>query len=93
MGANSVTEAKTREPGSFTEEERKVLHSVAEIFSEKKDRDELRKLIDEGATLRELILAYRSQRRVVSTLKAIGGLVVLGGAVISVFKGAGFMPK
>lgn len=63
---------------SFTEDERATLHSLAEMFSDKDDRDELRRLVHEGTTLREIILAYKTNKRVVSTLKALGGADCLG---------------
>ncbi len=78
---------------SFTEEERAVLHSLAEMFQDKDCRDELRRLVHDGATLRELILAYKTNRRAVSLLKAVGGLIVLGGATVAALKGLNLWPK
>ena len=79
--------------GSFTEDERATLHSLAEMFSDKDDRDELRQLIREGTTLRELVLAYRTNRRVISTLKTMGGLIVLAGGAVAALKGLNLWPK
>lgn len=78
---------------SFTEDERATLHSLAEMFSDKDARDELRQLVREGTTLRELVLAYRTNRRVISTLKTIGGLVVLAGGAVAALKGLNLWPK
>lgn len=77
----------------FTEDERAVLHSLAEMFSDKDCRDELRRLVHDGTTLREIILAYKTNRRVVSTLKTVGGLVVLAGGAVAALKGIGVWPK
>ena len=71
----------------FTEDERATLHSLAEMFSDKEERDELRRLVHDGTTLREIILAYKTNRRVVSTLKTVGGLVVLAGGTVAALKG------
>ena len=77
----------------FTEEERATLHSLAEMFSNKDDRDELRQLVREGTTLHELVLAYRTNRRAVSTLKTIAALIgLIGGAVVAL-KGLNLWPK
>ncbi len=83
MGADST----------FTEEERAALHSLAEMFNDKPARDELRQLVQEGATLRELVLAYRTNRRVVSTLKTLTGLIVLVGGAVAALKGLNLWPK
>ena len=66
---------------AFSEEERATLHAVAEMFQDKDDRDELRQLLSEGATLSELVTAYKSRRWLIAWLKAAGGLIVLGAAV------------
>lgn len=81
------------ENSKFTQEERQVLHSLAEMFSEKDCRDELRILVQDGATIRQLILAYKTNKRVVSTLKTVGGLIVLGGATVAALKGLNLWPK
>lgn len=78
---------------SFTEDERATLHSLAEMFSDKDARDELRQLVREGTTLRELVLAYRTNRRVISTLKTIGGLIVLAGGTVAALRGLNLWPK
>lgn len=83
----------TGHESDFSEAERASLHSLAEMFQDKEDRDELRRLVHEGATLREITLAYKTNRRVISTLKTVGGLIVLGGGVAAVLKGLGFWPK
>lgn len=77
----------------FTADERGALHSLAEMFQDKDDRDLLRQLVHDGTTLREIILAYRTQRRMVATLKAVGGMIVLGGASVAALKGLGWWPK
>lgn len=77
---------------SFSETERATLHSMAEMFQDKGDRDQLRELLNEGATLSELVLAYRTQKRLVSFLKAAAGLVVVIGAAGAVLKGVGLWP-
>ena len=82
------------EPGEhFSEQERATLHSLAEIFSDKRDRDELRRLIHEGTTLREIILAYKTNRMVVSTLKTVGGLIVLISAAWAALRGLDLWPR
>ena len=78
---------------NFNEDERATLHSLAEMFSNKKDRDELRRLVHDGTTLREIILAYKTNKRVVSFLKTSGGLIVLAGGVFDALKGFGLWPK
>lgn len=78
---------------NFNEDERSALHSLAEIFQDKKDRDALRRLLDEGATLREIVVAYKTNRRVVSLLKAAGGLIVLAGGTVAALKGLNLWPK
>lgn len=80
-------------PSNFSEDERATLHSLAEMFSNKEDRDELRKLVHEGTTLREIILAYRTNKRMVSVLKAVAGLIVLAGAAVAALKSVNFWPK
>lgn len=77
----------------FSENERAALHSLAEMFQDKKSRDELRRLVHEGTTLREIILAYKTNRRVVSTLKTVGGLIILLGGSVAALKGLGLWPK
>jgi len=52
----------------FSSDERAALHSLAEMFQDKDSRDELRRLVHDGTTLREIILAYKTNRRVISTL-------------------------
>lgn len=78
---------------NFTEDERAVLHSLAEMFSDKSSRDELRRLVHDGTTLREVVLAYKTNRRVVSILKAIGSLIVLLGGAVAALKGLNLWPK
>ena len=77
----------------FTEEERATLHSLAEIFSGKDDRDELRRLVHEGATIREIILAYKMNRRLITALKAVGGLIIVIGGAIAALKSLNLWPK
>lgn len=77
----------------FSSDERAALHSLAEMFQDKDSRDELRRLVHDGTTLREIILAYKTNRRVISTLKTIGGLVVLVGGTVAALKGLNLWPK
>ncbi|WP_420012233.1 hypothetical protein [Tateyamaria sp.] len=77
----------------FTKDQRATLHSLAEMFSDKDARDELRRLVHEGTTLREIILAYKTNKRVVSTLKTLGGLIVLAGGTVAALKGLNLWPK
>ena len=77
---------------SFTQDERATLHSLAEMFEDKEDRDELRRLVQAGTTLRELVMAYKVNRRVMTVLKASGGLVVLIGLVVSTLRGLNIWP-
>ncbi len=71
----------------FSEEEQTALHSLAEIFQDKDTRDELRRLLTEGTTLREIVFAYKANRRFVSSLKAVGGLIVVVGGAVTVLRG------
>ena len=80
-------------PASFSENERAVLHSMAEMFQDKDDRDQLRKLLSEGATLAQIITAYKSQRWLIGGLRAIGGMVVILGTALAALKGLGIWPK
>lgn len=77
----------------FTVAERATLHSLAEMFSDKEDRDELRRLLDQGVTIREITLAYKTNRRMISTLKAAGGLIILLGGSWTAIKGLGIWPR
>ncbi|QBF32132.1 hypothetical protein [Thalassococcus sp. S3] len=77
----------------FTASERAVLHQLAEMFSEKEDRDHLRRLLEEGVTLKQIILAYKTNRRMMATLKAIGALIVLLAAVVGAIKSLNPWPK
>ncbi len=74
---------------AFSETERATLHSLAEMFQDKDERDQLRALIAEGATITKIVQAYRTQRGVVSFLKAASGLIVVLGAAWAVLKGMG----
>jgi len=78
---------QNKPPSHFTADERKVLHSLAEMFSEKDCRDELRQIVHEGATVRELIMAYRARNRLVKSLQTIGGLIILLGGAIAALRG------
>ena len=77
----------------FSSDERAALHALAEMFQDKDSQDELRRLVHDGTTLREIILAYKTNRRVISTLKTIGGLVVLAGGAVAALKGLNLWPK
>lgn len=71
----------------FTEDERGTLRSVAEMFSDKDDRDQLRALLSEGATIKQLIQAYKTQRGIVGLLKGVAGLIVVLSAAFAAVKG------
>lgn len=77
----------------FTDEEEAALRSLAEMFSDRDSREELTFLMREGTTLQEIILAYKINRRVISGLKAIGGLIVLAGGTVAALKGFNLWPK
>lgn len=77
----------------FTREEKAILHSIAEMFQDKDDRDELRRILDDGRTLQDLILAYKTNRKVVSTLKALGAIAGAMLAIAAAAKQFGFWPK
>lgn len=77
---------------SFSENERSALHSLAEMFDAKEDRDDLRQLLAEGATISELVMAYRTQKRLVGFLKAAAGLIAIFGAAAAALKTFGFLP-
>ncbi len=79
-------------PSNFTPDERQVLHSLAEMFSEKDCRDELRQIVREGATVRELIMAYRTRNRLVKSLQTVGGLIILVGGTVAAIRSLGFWP-
>ncbi|MCI5038437.1 MAG: hypothetical protein MRY81_02020 [Donghicola eburneus] len=85
-----MTEKSLRD--SFNADERAALHSLAEMFQDKDDRDALRGLVQDGATISEIILAYRTQRRMVGFLKATGGMIVLLGATVAALKGLNLWP-
>lgn len=78
---------------SFSTDERATLHVVAEMFERKEDRDALRNLIEDGATLSEIITAYRSRRFVIASLKGTAALVVTLGAAYGVLRGLNLFPK
>ncbi len=77
----------------FSSDEHAALHSLAEMFQDKESRDELRRLVQDGTTLREIILAYKINGRVISKLRTIGGLVVLAGGTVAALKGLNLWPK
>ena len=88
-----MTDPDTRHPeADFSEADRRTLRSLAEMFSDKEERDQLRRLMHEGATLREIILAYKTNRRLISGLKAVGGLIVLAGATAAALRGLNLWP-
>jgi len=82
----------TDKQSGFTDDERAALHSLAEMFQLKEDRDELRRLVDSGTTLRELVMAYKVNRRMMTVLKASGGMIVLGAAVVAALRGLNIWP-
>ena len=63
------------------------------MFSHKEDRNELRRMLDEGATVRELVLAYKTNRRVISALKTTATLIVLAIAAIAALKSLSLSPN
>ncbi|MEY8143008.1 hypothetical protein [Falsihalocynthiibacter sp. CO-5D18] len=77
----------------FSETERATLASVADMFAVKKDRDDFRELVRSGATVREMVLAYRTQKRMISTLKAVASLIAVLGAAYAALKQFGVFPK
>jgi hypothetical protein len=77
----------------FTEDELATLRSLAETFQDKDERDNLRRILGEGVTIKEIVLAYRTQRRMISTLKAIAGFVAIIGAAYAGLKTLGVVPK
>ena len=77
----------------FSKEEWATLHSLAEMFSDKEARDELRRMLDEGATFRELVMAYKTNRRVISALKTTATLIVLASAAIAALKSLSLWPR
>lgn len=77
----------------FDDEELKTLHSLTDIFQDKKACDELRRLLDDGTTLRELIMAYKTNRRIVASLKSLGALIVLAGGVVAALRGLNLWPR
>ena len=89
----SSTMTEQNAHATFSESQRAALHSLAEMFQDKASRDELRRLVHEGTTLREIIMAYKTNRRAVSTLKTIGTLIVLAGGSVAALKGLGLWPK
>jgi hypothetical protein len=79
--------------GPFSRSERQTLHSLAEMFQDKEDRDELRRILEEGTTIRELVMAFKTNRRVIGSLKAVAGLIVVLGGAIAALKGLNWWPK
>ncbi|MEH6834799.1 hypothetical protein [Falsihalocynthiibacter arcticus] len=77
----------------FSETERATLASVADMFAVKKDRDDFRELVRSGATVREMVLAYRTQKRMISTLKAVASLIAVLAAAYAGLKQFGVFPK
>ena len=67
-----------------------TLRSIADMFPDKNDREELRVIVSEGATIKELANAYRTQKGVVSFLKASSGLIIVMGGAYAVLKGISF---
>jgi len=72
---------------AFSDTERAALHSLAEMFQDKNDRDALRRLLDDGATIKQLITAYRTQKGALLGIKFIAGLIVAVGGAWFVIKG------
>lgn len=72
---------------AFSERERAALHSLAEMFEDKDDRDALRRLLDDGATIKQLITAYRTQKGALLGIKFIAGLIITIGGAWFVIKG------
>ncbi|WP_136441065.1 hypothetical protein [Pacificoceanicola onchidii] len=85
--------SETTSENPFSDAERRTLLSLAEMFQDKKERDLLRDIVRDGTTLREILLAYRTQRRLIAFLKAFGGLIVLAGAAVAALKGLNLWPK
>lgn len=75
--------------GPFDEDERKTLHTLAEMFEDKADREALRVILKQGVTITQLVHAYRGQKYLVNSLKATGGLLIIVGGGWAVLKGFG----
>ena len=80
-------------PGNFTEWERRVLHSLANTFQDKEDLDTLNSIMASGATLKEIVTAYRSQKWLVGRIKVLAGLVAAVAAAWAALKGAGWVGR
>lgn len=77
----------------FNETQHATLTSLADIFEVKEDRDDFRELLRSGATVREMVLAYKTQKRMISTLKAVASLIAMIGAAYAALKQFGVFPK
>lgn len=77
---------------AFSETERSALHSLADMFQDREERDQLRSLISEGATITKIVQAYRTQKGVIGFLKAFAGLIVVIGGAAAVLRGSGLWP-
>lgn len=72
---------------TFSTDERAALHALAEMFRSREDRDRLRDLMQEGATLKQLVTAYRSQKYLLTAVKVIAGLIVVVGGAWAAIRG------
>lgn len=75
------------ENSDFTEREEAALRSLAEMFSDKDDRDKLRNIVEEGATIAELILAYRTKAWAIAALKGTATMIVAVAGAYAVVRG------
>lgn len=72
---------------AFTDAERAALHSLAEMFSLKEDRDTLRELVKSGVTIKDLVFAYKYQKTSWRLAKWVAGFItIVGGAVATYAK-------
>ena len=70
---------------AFTDRERAALHSLAEMFSEKEDRDTLRELVKAGVTIKDLVFAYKYQKTSWRLAKWVASFIAALGAAAAVY--------
>ena len=79
-------------PQAFSETERATLHSVAEMLGDRDDRDQLRQIIQSGATIKDLVFAYKYQKttwRIVKWAASSMAILAAGAAAITQLSGKG----
>jgi len=89
----------------FDETERRRLHELAELFEDKGRFETLEKvvksdgfpqlvkLVNNGATLLQLVNAYNGQKYMVGFLKGAAGLVAAAAVIYGAFRGFGSFLK